>query len=32
MAGDRNAATLPAGTVLSVRLNSPMSVDIEREN
>jgi hypothetical protein len=32
MAGDRNAATLPAGTVLSVRLNSPMSVEIEREN
>ena len=32
MAGDRNAATLPAGTVLSVRLNSPISVDIEREN
>lgn len=32
MAGDRNAATLPAGTVLSVRLNSPISIDIEREN
>jgi hypothetical protein len=32
MAGDRNAATLPAGTVVTVRLNSPVSVDIEREN
>jgi hypothetical protein len=32
MAGDRNTATLPAGTVITVRLNSPVSVDIEREN
>jgi hypothetical protein len=30
MAGDRNAATLPAGTTVTVRLNSPVSVDIER--
>jgi hypothetical protein len=31
MAGDRNAATLPAGTSITVRLNAPVSVDIERE-
>jgi hypothetical protein len=31
MAGDRNAATLPAGTTVTVRLNAPVSVDIERE-
>ena len=31
MAGDRNAATLPAGTTVTVRLNGPVSVDIERE-
>lgn len=30
MAGDRNAATLPAGTVLTVRLTSPVSVDVEK--
>ena len=31
MAGDRNAATLPAGTVVTVRLTSPVSIDVERE-
>lgn len=31
MAGDRNAATLPAGTVVTVRLNSPVTVDVEKE-
>jgi type IV secretory pathway VirB10-like protein len=31
MAGDRNAATLPAGSVVSVRLAAPVTLDIERE-
>jgi hypothetical protein len=31
MAGDRNAATLPAGTVVTVRLTAPVTVDVERE-
>ena len=31
MAGDRNAATLPAGTIVTVRLASPVSVDVEKE-
>jgi len=31
MAGDRNAATLPAGTVVTVRLSSPVSIDVKRE-
>jgi hypothetical protein len=31
MAGDRNAATLPAGTVVTVRLSSPLSIDVEKE-
>ena len=31
MAGDRNAATLPSGTVVTVRLNSPVTVDVEKE-
>jgi hypothetical protein len=31
MAGDRNAATLPAGTILTVRLAAPVSVDVEKE-
>jgi hypothetical protein len=30
MAGDRNAATLPAGTVLTVRLTGPVAVDVEK--
>jgi outer membrane biosynthesis protein TonB len=30
MAGDRNAATLPAGTVVSVRLAAPATIDVER--
>jgi hypothetical protein len=30
MAGDRNAATLPAGTVVTVRLVSPVSVEVEK--
>lgn len=30
MAGDRNAATLPAGTVVSVRLAAPATIEIER--
>jgi Bacterial conjugation TrbI-like protein len=32
MAGDRNPATLPGGTVVNVRLTSPVTVDIEKEN
>jgi hypothetical protein len=31
MAGDRNAATLPAGTIVTVRLSSPVSVDVQKE-
>ena len=31
MAGDRNPATLPFGTVVTVRLTSPVSIDIEKE-
>ncbi len=31
MAGDRNAATLPAGTIVTVRLSSPVAIDVERE-
>lgn len=31
MAGDRNPATLPAGTIVTVRLSSPVAIDIERE-
>ena len=30
MTGDRNAATLPAGTVVSVRLSAPATIEIER--
>jgi hypothetical protein len=30
MAGDRNAATLPAGTVVSVRLAAPAAIEVER--
>jgi hypothetical protein len=30
MAGDRNAATLPAGTVVSVRLSGPATIEVER--
>jgi type IV secretory pathway VirB10-like protein len=30
MAGDRNAATLPAGSVITVRLAEPVSVDVEK--
>jgi hypothetical protein len=30
MAGGRNAATLPAGTVLTVRLEEPVTVDVEK--
>jgi hypothetical protein len=31
MAGDRNAATLPAGAVVTVRLSSPLSVEVEKK-
>ena len=31
MAGDRNAATLAAGSTVTVRLHAPVAVDIERE-
>jgi hypothetical protein len=31
MAGDRNAATLPAGAVVTVKLNSPVSVEVEKK-
>jgi type IV secretory pathway VirB10-like protein len=30
MAGDRNAATLPAGTIVSVRLSAPATIEVER--
>ncbi len=30
MAGDRNAATLPTGTIVTVRLAAPVSVDVEK--
>lgn len=30
MTGDRNAATLPAGTVVSVRLSGPAAIEVER--
>jgi hypothetical protein len=30
MAGDRNAATLPAGTTVSVRLAGPATIEVER--
>ena len=32
MAGDRNAATLPAGTILTVRLTDPVTVDVEKRD
>lgn len=31
MAGDRNAATIAAGTIVNVRLTAPVSVDVEKE-
>jgi hypothetical protein len=31
MAGDRNAATLPAGTILTVRLSEPVSIEVEKD-
>jgi hypothetical protein len=30
MAGDRNAATLPAGTILSVRVANPVTIDVAK--
>jgi hypothetical protein len=30
MAGDRNAATLPAGTIVSVRLAEPATIELEK--
>ncbi|MGE5602042.1 MAG: hypothetical protein ACM30E_03265 [Nitrososphaerales archaeon] len=30
MAGDRNAATLPAGTVVNVRLSAPAAIEVEK--
>lgn len=30
MAGDRNPATLPAGTIVTVRLTSPVTINVER--
>lgn len=32
MAGDRNAATLAAGTIVTVRLTSPVTISVERES
>ena len=29
MAGDRHAATLPSGTILTVRLSSPVAIQVE---
>ena len=31
MAGDRNAATLPVGAVVTVRLSSPVTVEVEKK-
>ena len=31
MAGDRNAATLPSGTVVTVRLTAPLSVELRKD-
>jgi hypothetical protein len=31
MTGDRNAATLPAGTPMTVRLNAPLTVTVEEQ-
>lgn len=31
MAGDRNAATLPAGTIVTVRLTAPATIEIKKE-
>ena len=31
MAGDRNAATLPVGSVVTVKLSSPVSVEVEKK-
>jgi hypothetical protein len=31
MSGDRNAATLPSGTIVTVRLTSPLTVDLPRD-
>lgn len=31
MAGERNAATLPVGTVVTVRLSAPLAVEVEKE-
>jgi hypothetical protein len=31
MAGDRNAATLPAGTIVTVRLTAPATIEIQKE-
>jgi type IV secretory pathway VirB10-like protein len=30
MAGDRNAATLPGGTVVTVRLSAPVTIDVQK--
>jgi hypothetical protein len=30
MAGDRNAATLPAGTIVTVRLAAPVTIEVEK--
>lgn len=30
MAGDRNAATLPSGTILTIRLAAPVAVEVEK--
>ncbi len=30
MAGDRNAATLPAGTIVNVRLSAPATIEVEK--
>jgi hypothetical protein len=30
MAGDRNHATIPGGTILNARLVSPLTLEIER--
>jgi hypothetical protein len=31
MAGDRNPATLPSGAIVTVRLSSPLAVEVEKK-
>ena len=31
MSGDRNAATLPSGTIVTIRLAAPVGVEVEKQ-